>query len=205
MSRIGSASPGKYVSFADLARDEILGKDYRIVVRERIAAAVLVAAPHGGMIEAGTSEIATLIAGEEHHLFAFEGIKPFGKNRSLHITSHRFDHPLCLALAARSALVLTVHGCLGDSSIHVGGLDEPLCRRLADELSVEGFRVHCPSGRYPGRHPLNICNRGATGKGAQIEITHDLRGSPAGPAIARAVREALAAATAARSRTAVPR
>lgn len=208
MSITRAGTPGKYTSFAELARSEILGKDYRVVVRERIQASVLVAAPHGGMIEAGTSEIAALVAGEEHHLFAFEGTKPFGENRSLHITSHRFDHPLCLALAARSALVLTVHGCLGDSSIHVGGLDEPLCRRLAAELSVEGFRVQWPSGRYPGRHPLNICNRGATGKGAQIEVTHDLRADPVRVAIARAVQAALSrspATTAARPRAAAPR
>jgi len=51
---------GKYGSFAELARHEIEGKDYRVEVLERAQASVLVVAPHGGMIEAGTSQIAAL-------------------------------------------------------------------------------------------------------------------------------------------------
>jgi len=186
------AIPGTYGSFAELERHERAGSDYRIEVLERAAASLLVVAPHGGMIEAGTSEIATLIAGEDHHLFRFEGIKPYGENRALHITSHRFDHPRCLELAARSERVLSIHGCLGESSIHVGGLDEDLTAGLASWLSAAGFRVHSPSPRYPGRHPLNICNRGRSGKGAQLEITYDLRAGGTQQAIAGAVRAALA-------------
>ena len=182
----------KYVSFAELARHETAGKDYRVQVRERADASVLIAAPHGGMIEAGTSEIAALIAGEDHHWFSFEGMKPYGENRSLHITSHRFDHPKFLELASRSVVVLTVHGCLGDSSIHVGGLDDDLSARLAAALSAEGFRVIWPSPRYPGRHPLNICNRGSSGRGVQMEVTYDLRGGDRRGDIARAARLALA-------------
>jgi|HubBroStandDraft_1064217.scaffolds.fasta_scaffold265538_1 phage replication-related protein YjqB (UPF0714/DUF867 family) len=186
-----STARGKYGSFAELARHETAGKDYRIEVRERTNASLLVVAPHGGMIEAGTSPIAAWIAGEEFHLFSFEGLKPYGENRALHITSHRFDHPRCLELASRSTLVLSVHGCLGESRIHVGGLDEDLTGRLAAELSAAGFNVDWPSTRYPGRHPSNICNRGSSGKGAQLEITYDLRAAGRGMAIARAVRAAL--------------
>jgi phage replication-related protein YjqB (UPF0714/DUF867 family) len=191
--KVSSATArGKYGSFAELARHETLGKDYRIVVLERPNSSILVVAPHGGMIEADTSEIAASIAGDEFHLFSFEGLKPYGENRALHITSHRFDHPRCLELAARSSLVLSVHGCLGESCIHVGGLDEQLTGRLAQELSSAGFKVECPSGRYPGRHPSNICNRGSSAKGAQLEITYDLRAGGNRHAIARAVRAALA-------------
>ena len=129
-----SIARGRYGSFVELARHETAGKDYRIEVRERTDSSVLVVAPHGGMIEAGTSQIAAAIAGEEYHLFSFEGLKPYGENRALHITSHRFDHPRCLELASRSTLVLSVHGCLGESCIHVGGLDEDLTGRLAAEL-----------------------------------------------------------------------
>jgi phage replication-related protein YjqB (UPF0714/DUF867 family) len=143
------------------------------------------------MIEAGTSQIAASIAGDDCHLFVFEGLKPWGENRAMHITSHRFDHPRCLELASRSTLVLSVHGCLGESCIHVGGLDEDLTGRLAAELSAAGFRVEWPSMRYPGRHPSNICNRGSSGKGAQLEITYDLRAAGRETAIARAVRAAL--------------
>jgi phage replication-related protein YjqB (UPF0714/DUF867 family) len=182
---------GKYGSFAELARHEIAGKDYRVEVVERPNAPVLVAAPHGGMIEAGTSQIAASIAGDDFHLFNFEGLKPHGENRALHITSHRFDHPRCLELASRSDVVLGVHGCIGESCIHIGGLDEELTARLAAELSAAAFNVVWPSARYPGRHPANICNRGSSAKGAQLEITHDLRISGLQGQIARAVRAAL--------------
>jgi phage replication-related protein YjqB (UPF0714/DUF867 family) len=190
---------GKYGCFAELARHEIEHKDYRVEVVERADAPVLVVAPHGGMIEAGTSQIAASIAGRDFHLFSFEGLKPYGKNRTLHITSHRFDHPRCLALASRSNLVLSVHGCLGDSCIHVGGLDEELTGRLTAELSAAAFNVVRPSPRYPGRHPENICNRGSSGKGAQLEITYDLRAGRRTGAIARAVRAALTATLRTRS------
>jgi len=154
---------------------------------------VLIVAPHGGLIEAGTSEIAELIAGNDFGLFSFEGLKPYGTNRELHITSHRFDHPVCLAMAARANVVLSVHGCLGHTRIHIGGLDTPLADALAESLRTAGFPIEPASERYPGRHPFNICNRGARGQGAQLEITHDLRASkPSHAAIAYAVRSAIA-------------
>ncbi len=78
-------------------------------------------------------------------------------------------------MAARSEIVLSVHGCVGTSQIHLGGLDVELTERLARGLVQAGFPVDAASVKYPGRHPLNICNRGARGKGAQLEITYDLR------------------------------
>ena len=106
----------KYASFADLEAGETLAEDYRINMYERPAARALIIAPHGGSIEIGTSELATLIAGADHSLFTFDGIKVRGRNRDLHITSHNFDHPDCIALAARHSVVLAVHGCKGNSS-----------------------------------------------------------------------------------------
>jgi phage replication-related protein YjqB (UPF0714/DUF867 family) len=185
---------GKYGSFAELARHEIEGKDYRVEVLERAQASVLVVAPHGGMIEAGTSQIAASIAGADFQLFCFEGLKPYGENRALHITSHRFDHPRCLELATRSALVLSVHGCLGESRLHVGGLDLETAGCISQALAAAGFDVEWPSARYPGRHPSNICNRGMSGKGVQLEITYDLRAGGRGAAIAAAVRAGLSRA-----------
>jgi phage replication-related protein YjqB (UPF0714/DUF867 family) len=183
----------KYASYAELARTELLGTDYRIRVSERPCSKILIAAPHGGMIEIGTSEIARLIAGGEHSLFIFEGLKPYGANRDLHITSHQFDHPDCLSLAARCEAVLGIHGCVGEHRIHIGGLDTELVSRLATHLSQAGFPIEANSKRYPGRHPLNICNRGSRSKGAQLEITYDLRVGEFPAAIARAARAATAA------------
>jgi phage replication-related protein YjqB (UPF0714/DUF867 family) len=185
-------SATEYRSFLELACHEEQGRDFRVVHRDRPDAHGAVLAPHGGMIEVGTSEIATLIAGAEYSLFCFEGLKSYGENAGLHITSHLFDHPDCIALAVRHDMVLTVHGCKGeDSCIFLGGLDVDLVRRLATQLALAKFNVISDGARYPGRHPLNICNRGASGKGAQLEITYDLRRPQHREEIAGAVRRAM--------------
>ena len=183
----------KYTSFADLKAGETLDEDYRINFYERPAARALIIAPHGGSIEIGTSELATLIAGQEYSLFTFDGLKARGRNRDLHITSHNFDHPDCVALAARHPVVLSVHGCKGDSSqIYVGGLDAELSTLITERLSAGGFPATSHGHNYPGRHRLNICNRGARGRGAQLELTLDLRVPEKRALIAPIVRGALA-------------
>ena len=181
----------KYASFAELALNETDGRDFRVVRIDRPQSPVTIIAPHGGGIEEGTSDIAGLIAGAEYSLFCFEGIKESGRNRDLHITSHRFDHPDCVALADRSEFILSVHGCQGHAQIFVGGLDLELAGRLTQRLSFAGYEVVADGHRYPGRHPLNICNRGRRRMGAQLEITYDLRVRRHLAEIAAAVRAAL--------------
>ena len=182
----------KYDTFAQLAAAEVSGTDYRVQAVARPGSPVIVIAPHGGSIEIGTSELAQLIAGDDHSLFAFEGLKPKGRNRDLHITSHRFDHPECLAHVERSAVVLAVHGCKGEAEIFVGGLDQELTVMLTEQLAAAGFRASAEGHRYPGRNPLNICTRGARGRGAQLELTRDLREPAARTRIAEVVRGGLA-------------
>jgi phage replication-related protein YjqB (UPF0714/DUF867 family) len=181
----------KYDSFAELAARETAGRDYRIRTVERGGSPVLVLAPHGGSIEVGTSELAELVAGSEHSLFLFEGLKLHGSNRDLHITSHRFDHPQCLELSSAHDFSLAIHGCRGESHIYIGGLDVELTALLGSRLAAASLATSVDGHRYPGRHPLNICNRSARARGAQLEITNDLR-TQARPAIAAAVRAALA-------------
>jgi phage replication-related protein YjqB (UPF0714/DUF867 family) len=182
----------KYASFAALAAGEIAGIDYGTTVRERVESGVLIIAPHGGSIEIGTTEFALLIAGADYSLFSFDGLKPWGRNRDLHITSHNFDHPECLALAAQHAVVLAVHGCKGmTSQIYVGGLDEDLTALLTERLGAAGLPVSAAGHTYPGRNPRNICNRGARGRGAQLEFTFDLRQESARTQIAPIVRAAI--------------
>jgi phage replication-related protein YjqB (UPF0714/DUF867 family) len=188
------AMQDKYTSFAALeAAGEIAGRDYDTTVRERPRSGVLIVAPHGGNIEIGTTEFADLIAGTEYSLFAFNGLKRRGRNRELHITSHNFDHPECVALAAYHPVVLAVHGCKGDSSqIYVGGLDGELTALLTERLIAAGLPATATGHRYPGRNPLNICNRGARARGAQLELTLDLREDPSARAsIAPIVRAAV--------------
>jgi phage replication-related protein YjqB (UPF0714/DUF867 family) len=183
--------PDKYTSFSQLTQYEIYGRDYRVSLIERPASPVLVVAPHGGTIEIGTSEIAVLIAGDDHNLFAFEGLKPLGSNRELHITSHRFDHPECLALASRCAITVGVHGCKGESHIYIGGLDTDLTGLLCSQLNEAGFPASTDGHKYTGKHPENICNRSARGRGVQLELTKDFRGPERRAAIAGTVRQTL--------------
>jgi phage replication-related protein YjqB (UPF0714/DUF867 family) len=182
----------KYTSFAALAAVEAAGKDYVVNVLERPHSPALIIAPHGGSIEIGTSELAVFVAGLEHSLFTFDGLKPRGTNRDLHITSHHFDHPECLALAARHSVVLAVHGCKGESSqIYVGGLDEAFMQLLTARLVAAGLSACATGHKYPGRNPLNICNRSARAQGAQLELTRDLREPSARALIAPIVRGAI--------------
>src|SRR5262249_61887052 len=97
-----------YRNFAALARKERSGIDYDVLVR-RARTAFAIVAPHGGGIEAGTSELADAVAGATHSFYTFEGLKPSG-NRDLHITSTRFDEPMCLSLIGASDVVVTLHG-----------------------------------------------------------------------------------------------
>jgi phage replication-related protein YjqB (UPF0714/DUF867 family) len=184
----------KYTSFAALeAGGEIADRDYNTTVRERLQSGVLIIAPHGGGIEIGTTELADLIAADDYSLFAFNGLKPRGRNRDLHITSHNFDHPRCVALAACHCVVLGVHGCKGESSqVYVGGLDAELAAVLTGRLALAGLPVAASGHKYPGTNPLNICNRGARARGAQLEFTLDLRSPSERTRIAPLVREALA-------------
>ncbi|GAC1303580.1 MAG: hypothetical protein NVSMB10_05780 [Steroidobacteraceae bacterium] len=184
---------GKYGSFAELAAHERPDRDFRITHLERAGSPVAILAPHGGLIEDGTSEIAALIAGTDHALFCFEGMKPYGHNRDLHITSHRFDHPDCIAMVAPREVVVSVHGCRGDRQIFLGGLDRPLTSLLERQIAAAGYDVLTHGHQYPGLHPSNICNRGVRRRGAQIEITQDLRSSAQRIKIADAARAAIGA------------
>ena len=135
----------KYPDFATLARHERAGVDFRILVR-RAGPALAVVTPHGGGIEPGTSEIADAIAAAQLSFYAFEGLKSKG-NTDLHITSTRFDEPMCLSLIGVSKVVLTIHGehsVEDGEGVFVGGRDGRLGRRLGTALRSKGF----PVGRH---------------------------------------------------------
>jgi len=182
----------KYRSFADLAEAQVRGRDFRISVTRRAASRVAVIAPHAGGIEDGTSEVARAIAGDDHNLYLFEGTRPAHNFHALHLTSHLFDEPECLALIAVCTIVVAVHGCAGaDGRLFVGGRDAGLRDRLADALVAADHRAETAGHAYPAIHPNNICNRGATGMGAQIELPHSLRRGEAAHGVAAAVRAVL--------------
>lgn len=164
----------RYGSFEQLAMEQREGRDFavRVVARESPYAII---APHGGKIELGTSEVALGIAGEEHALYLFEGLK--AGRRVLHITSEAFDEPRCLTILRAATTVVTIHGMAGAApEVHLGGLDESLVRRLEAELKEAGFTAHRTSDpRRAGTRPNNLCNRGNSGRGCQLEISRGLR------------------------------
>jgi phage replication-related protein YjqB (UPF0714/DUF867 family) len=109
------------------------------------------------------------------------------------LSSSRFDHPECLSMLSRCAFALAVHGCRGERQIYVGGLETLLVDLLVQQLTAAGLPA---TGEVPrhlaGRDPGNVCNRGTLGRGAQLEITMDLRCASARDEIACAVNAALA-------------
>lgn len=166
---------GKYGSYAELKRFETRGCDYRIHARKGKSGVALMAI-HGGEIEPGTLEIAGRAAGDEHSFYAFEGTKE-GRNSDLHLRSESFDEPVGVSMAQDADVVVTIHGCEEDFEvIYLGGLHKTLKWVIQKNLNLRGFPVpeHVRPG-LAGTHPFNICNRGRTGKGVQIEISRGLR------------------------------
>lgn len=182
----------KYSCFSELAEHETRERDYEIFARRQVESQVAIIAPHGGKIEPRTSEIAESIAGAEFSFYSFQGCKPRG-NRDLHITSHKFDEPECLGLVAEHDWVLAIHGCKKPGEkVFLGGLDEPLVRDLASALNNEGIRVETDNRLYRARRPYNICNRGARGAGAQIELSPLFRRGTQVQLFTEVVRDVLA-------------
>ena len=163
----------KYANFAELAASEPRAA-WAIALVDRPASDVLVIAPHGGSIEPCTSALATAIAGEDYSLYCFEGLKP-KDNHELHITSHHFDEPNALTLVAQSSIVLGIHGCKGSKAIYVGGLDGEFVELLTAELKSAGLPAESTGHKYLAVEHRNICNRGRRKRGAQLEISRDLR------------------------------
>jgi phage replication-related protein YjqB (UPF0714/DUF867 family) len=167
----------KYPDFDTLSANEIAGKAYRIAVR-RAAARFALAAIHGGGIEAGTSELADAVAGDDLSFYSFEALKTSG-NRDLHITSAHFDEPMCLTICGASETVITLHGEHTEADgegVFLGGLDEKLGATIQQALEDNGFTVRKhPDPKLQGREARNICNRGQSGIGVQLELSRTVR------------------------------
>lgn len=192
-----------YDSYRQLAAHETIDLDYEICWRTG-SSPVAVMAIHGGGIEPGTTEIADAIAGQAHTFYSFLGLKRNG-NGALHITSRRFDEPIARRIVQSAWTVLTVHGCQGRTPVFfIGGRDWPLKTAIKTALVRIGVPAR-ESPIFPGTHPHNICNRGRSGRGVQLEFSSGIRqrlfsdlsgGFPAKPgtdlsAIALAISEIL--------------
>ena len=167
--------PNKYNNFAELCKCETEGKDFRRVICSRNSGVAIIA-PHGGKIEKGTSEIATAIAGNLHSSYLLEGIKT-SNNCWLHVASENFDDPECLDLVSECDTVIAVHGKNGDGLYtQFGGLDNVANNVIKQSLEASGFNTDPDTDNaLSGRSDKNICNRGRSLGGVQLEIRHELR------------------------------
>lgn len=179
-----------YRNFRELMEVET---DFLIEWQDRDSA-VTILAPHGGNIEPHTSEIARLIAGDNYNYFCFNGQKPENNHR-LHITSHLYDEEHALTLVQKSTMVIAIHGCRERQPlVYVAGLDISLISKISRALQLRDIPASPPRPHFTGTNKGNICNRGLTGQGVQLEISRALRDSPeAWPVIAEAVRSVLPA------------
>lgn len=159
-----------YTNFEELQKNHTEGVDYFVEQIDQRSFCVVIAI-HGGLIEPGTTEVARSIAGDEYSFYTFKSA-----DEHLHITSSNFDEPRALALVRVSEMVVSVHGKKGiDEFIMVGGLDADLVAQTNKALEENGFVVKTPSENVSGMTTQNVCNRGLTKKGLQLEISRGLR------------------------------
>jgi phage replication-related protein YjqB (UPF0714/DUF867 family) len=167
--------PDTYSSFSELAHCERRNVDYQVVACVR-PSPVLVLAPHGGGIEPGTSELARAIAGDRYSFYCFEGLKT-ANNERLHLASHLFDEPLASAMVQTADIIVALHGCTRSGErVWVGGRDTALGDMIKNSLTHARIAAERDrSDELSGTLPYNLCNRGRTGQGCQLELTKDLR------------------------------
>jgi len=164
-----------YQNFKSLSSVEKKGIDFEIRIK-KTKSRIAVIATHGGGIEPGTSEIAESIAGDDFTCYLFEGIKNKDNKKYLHITSTNFDEPECAEICKNSDIVLAIHGA-GDNDevVYVGGRYKGLKQKMIDKLTEVGFNAKEDTTNHSGRDARNICNKGMSMEGLQVEISHGLR------------------------------
>jgi phage replication-related protein YjqB (UPF0714/DUF867 family) len=133
-------------------------------------------APHGGKIEPTTAEVAEAIAGMDYSFYSFEGLKEDG-NGVLHIESHLFDEPRALRAVEKADILITVHGQIDQKEefVMIGGLNESLRSEVTQQLEEVGFQTRPPTEGLAGTDPMNICNRGKSKQGVQLEVSRKVR------------------------------
>ncbi len=161
-----------YRNFVELSTAALLGVDYDIEINDRGSTAVIVGI-HAGRIEPATAEVVRAVAGADLSYYLF-----IGHHSHLHLTSTHFDEPLCSALVAKSEVVITIHGKEGlEEFIMLGGLDTGLMSKTKKVLTDASFNVIPTTQAVIGDEEGNICNKGLSKKGLQIELSRGLRDS----------------------------
>ncbi|MEU8590412.1 poly-gamma-glutamate hydrolase family protein [Streptomyces sp. NPDC048664] len=164
-----------------------------------------VLAPHGGGIEAGTSELCMAVAGytpfdantdaasaalpgePQRDFWMFEAL---ANSSAQHVTATHCDDPAALAACANNLYAISLHG-FDDTTVKkiiIGGRDERLKRNLLAAFTKYGLTSSTTNPDWSvavalagsddpinGDDPTNIINRTRTGAGAQLELSTALR------------------------------
>ncbi|WBO68852.1 poly-gamma-glutamate hydrolase family protein [Streptomyces camelliae] len=164
-----------------------------------------VIAPHGGGIEAGTSELCMAIAGytpfeadtdpasaavpgePQRDYWMFEAL---ANSAAQHVTSTHCDDPAALAVCTGNLYAVSLHG-FDDTAVKkivIGGRDERLKRNLLAAFTKYALTSPATNADWNvtvafagatdpinGDDPANIVNRTRTGAGAQMELSTALR------------------------------
>lgn len=181
----------EYQSFEALAAEHIEGRDFSRNVQWVKGSGIAVIAPHGGRIEPFTDVAAANLAGADFSLYSFSSNLQTNE-ANLHIASHKFDDPVCLRLVAAHSCVVAIHGWRKEGqALLVGGLDTELGGEIVLAARELGINTCTDGGKLSGTHPRNICNRGKSGRGVQLEMSMGLRRSERLPRLLKLLREVL--------------
>ena len=185
MHKLASWNPEPITSFAQLAEAGFLeDQHYCIVDQANPNAKIALLAIHGGSIEPNTDRCLWLtqqfLPVGAVNSYQFVSLLPFLPNEygngTLHITSTQFDDPRAYGVVSHCPYVVSFHGCKGKTpEILMGGRDKKLKEELAQFYEQAGLVVQTDGHPYKGINKQNICNRGLTSKGVQIELTTGLR------------------------------
>ena len=185
-NRGDSVEPKSYHEILDRGYER--GKDF-LVRRGNLenVERCLLATPHGGGIEPGTTEILRAVARQRRSAYYhFDGMLRRGNKENLHITSTRFDEPKLMELLPQANFLLCFHGASGSSrrKIYVGGLHGRGRKRFLEGLNTDlapfGFQaIDATTSKHAeeinGTSPLNITNGGRLRMGVQLEFSRGAR------------------------------
>jgi len=180
--------PDLYSSFEELAHREEEERDFSITQIFHHSP-ILIVAPHGGLIEGGTSEIADGIVDGRLNGYFFNGLtykstfdqlykgREGGTARRMHLKSTRPQGERLDEALDHAELVVGVHGWwVPSEDLYIGGTQRQVMEALHASLRTEGFsaRYATESGfDIRGIHPKNFINRNQ--QGVQIELCYGLR------------------------------
>ena len=162
-------------SFNDIAKYEC--RYFSIEQRFGVEPETVVLAIHGGPIERLTDLIASCIAGKEFSHYALIGKMSGDNKKYLHIASGKFDEPRAMEMVKVAKRVISIHGEGNTKKEYVmlGGLDCQLNCRVAKALEEKKFTIKDPPKHLKATGNKNICNRGLSRAGVQLEISKKLR------------------------------